>query len=136
MASGLYDKAREAFLSGTISWTTDNIKVVAVDAGTYSVSLSTNQYLSDIAVGARIATSGNLASKTVTNGVADAADITLTAVSGASVEALVIYKDTGSAATSPLIAYLDSAVSGLPFTPNGGDIVITFDNGSNKIFKL
>jgi hypothetical protein len=47
----------------------------------------------------------------------------------------VIYKDTGTAATSPLIAYIDTA-TGLPVTPNGGDITVTWDNGSNKIFKL
>ena len=134
MASAIYDKAKQAFLTGAISWTTDNIKAVLVDTGSYSPSFSSNQYLSDIAAGARIATSGNLASKTATNGVADAADVTFTAVTGASVEAIVVYKDTGSAATSPLICYIDSASIGLPITPNGGDIATTW-NGSG-IFRL
>jgi hypothetical protein len=57
------------------------------------------------------------------------------AVTGDQSEALVIYKDTGSAATSPLIAYIDTA-TGLPVTPNGADVTVTWDNGSNKIFKL
>lgn len=135
MANALYDKGREAFLNGGINWTSDSIKVVLVDAADYTVNLTTHQFLSDIAAGARVATSGNLASKTSTAGVADAADITFTAVSGDPSEALVIYKDTGSAATSPLIAYIDTA-TGLPVTPNGGDITVTWDNGSNKIFKL
>lgn len=135
MANALYDKAREAFLNGDIDWTNDNIKVVLVDTADYTVNLSTHQYLSDIASGGRVATSGNLSSKTTTAGVADAADITFTAVTGDQSEALVIYQDTGSAATSQLIAYIDSA-TGLPVTPNGGDISITFDSGSNKIFKL
>jgi type IV secretory pathway VirB2 component (pilin) len=82
-----------------------------------------------------VATSGNLASKTSTNGVADAADITFTAVTGDVSEALVIYKDTGVAATSPLLAFIDTA-TGLPVTPNGGNINVVFDNGTNKIFKL
>lgn len=135
MANALYDKAKEALLSGAISWTGDNIKVVAVDTGTYSVSLSSNQYLSDIPSGARIATSGNLTSKTATSGVADAADIVFSAVTGASIEALVIYKDTGTSSTSPLIAYIDTS-TGLAVTPNGGNINVAWDNGTNKIFKL
>ena len=52
-----------------------------------------------------------------------------------SVEALVIYKDTGNTATSNLIAYIDTG-TGLPFTTNGADVDIVFDSGSNKIFAL
>lgn len=135
MANALYDKGREAFLSGSISWSSDNIKVVLVDVGDYTADLATDQYLSSIAAVGRVATSGNLASKTVAAGVADAADVTFSAVSGDQCEALVIYKDTGDAATSPLIAYIDSATN-LPVTPNGGDITVAWDNGANKIFKL
>jgi hypothetical protein len=133
--SGLYDKGREGFLDGSINWASDNIKAVLVDAGAYTASLGSNQNLSDISSGARIATSGNLTSKTVTGGVADAADVTFSAVSGVTAEAVVLYKDTGSASTSRLIAYIDTA-SGLPVTPNGGDIVVTWSNAANKIFKL
>ncbi|WP_368206663.1 hypothetical protein [Aeromonas sp. s5] len=46
-----------------------------------------------------------------------------------------IYKDTGSVATSPLIALFETAAD-LPVSTNGGDIIIAWDNGSNKIFKL
>jgi len=135
MANALYDKGREGFLDGSINWSTDNIKAVLVDTGAYTVSLGSNQNLSDIAGGARIATSANLSSKTVTGGVADAADVTFTAVSGATVEAVVLYKDTGTASTSRLIAYIDTG-TGLPITPNGGDIATAWSNGANKIFKL
>ena len=62
-------------------------------------------------------------------------DVTFTSVTGASIEAIVLYKDTGTDATSPLIAFIDTA-TGLPITPNGGDIIVTWDNGANKIFKL
>ena len=57
-------------------------------------------------------------------GVFDAADVAFTTVTGDPSEVLVIYKDTGSAATSPLIAYIDTA-TGLPVTPNGGNINVT-----------
>src|SRR4051794_39104889 len=127
MATGLYDKGREGFLDGSIDWDTDNIKAVLVDAGAYTVNLATDQFLSDIAAGARISTSANLGTKTVTAGVADAADVAFTAVSGATVEAIVLYKDTGVAGTSRLIAYIDNA-TGLPVTPNGGDINVAWDN--------
>ena len=135
MSNALYDKAREGFLDGSIDWDSHTIKAVLVDTGTYTVNLGTHANLSDIPSGARIATSGALTGKTVTGGVADADDVTFTTVSGASVEAIVIYKDTGSAASSRLIAYIDTA-TGLPFTPNGGDVIIAWANTSNKIFKL
>ena len=135
MANALYDKGREAFLTGGINWSGDSIKAVLVDTGAYTVNLATHQFLSDIPAGARIATSANLSAKTVAAGVADAADSLFTAVSGASVEAVVLYKDTGTAGTSALIAYIDTA-SGLPVTPNGGDITVAWDNGANQIFKL
>src|ERR1700741_335877 len=106
MANALYDKGRSSFLDADIDWSNDNIKTVLVDAADYTVNLSTHQFLSDIASGGRVATSGNLASKTSTAGVADAADVTFTAVTGDPSEILVIYKDTGSAATSNLIAYI------------------------------
>lgn len=138
MASGLYDLGRQAFLDADIDWTADNIKAVLVKtSGGYTVNLATDQFLSAIASGDRVATSGNLSSKTSSNGIADAADITWPAVTGTQVGAIVLYKDTGNAATSPLIAYLDSAaITGLPLTPSGADITVIWDAGANKIFKL
>lgn len=135
MANALYDKGRQKFLEGGIAWLTDNIKAVLVDAADYTVNISAHEFLSDITAGGRVATSANMSSKTSTAGVADVADFTFTAVTGDPSEAIVFYKDTGTASTSPLIAYLDTA-TGLPVTPNGGDINIQVDNGSNKLFKL
>lgn len=163
--------------------------------------------LDDINAGA-VGTDQTLASKTVTAGVADAADATFTSVTGNSVEALILYKDTGTPSTSRLIAFLDgkhkvtcavtaaasataitvdpltagiasgqtlvfsngapavlsgaasagarslavsalaaeisagsfasanASGSGLPVTPNGGNISVAWDNGANRIFKL
>jgi len=150
----------------------------------------------------------NLTSPTVTSGVADAADTTFTSVSGASVEAVAIIRDTGTPSTSRMVALItgkhivtcavqasasatsivvdrltyaipngtvlafsngasatmtalanagDRSISvsalaaivtansralapatgsGLPVTPNGGNIVVTWDNGANRIFQL
>ena len=135
MANALFDKARQRFLEGQFNWNTDTIKAALVDTGTYTVNLSAHEFLSDIGTGARISTSGAFTGKATTGGAADANDITFTSVTGASIEAIVLYKDTGTDSTSPLIAFIDTA-TGLPITPNGGDIIVTWDNGANKIFKL
>jgi hypothetical protein len=135
MANALFDKGRQRFLEGQLNWTTDTIKCVMVDTAAYTPNLAVHEFISDVAGAARITTLTALTAKSSAGGSADAADVTFTAVSGASVEAIIIYKDTGSEATSPLIAYIDTA-TGLPITPNGGDIIISWDNGTNKIFRL
>lgn len=135
MANALYDKGRQRFLEGQLNWLTDTIKAILVDTGTYTPNLTSHEFLSDVAGVSRITTPVTLTSKTSTGGAADAADVTFSSVSGASIEAIIIYKDTGVEGTSPLLAYIDTA-TGLPITPNGGDIIVTWDNGPNKIFKL
>jgi len=135
MANTLYDKGRQRFLEANINWLTDTMKVVLVDTSAYTANFSTHEFYSDISGSAVIAGPVTLTSKTTTGGAADAADVTFTSVSGASIEAIIIFKDTGTAGTSPLIAYIDTA-TGLPITPNGGDIIVTWDNGPNRIFKL
>lgn len=134
MANALYDLGREAFLGGDLDWDANTIKLVLTDHAADTPNVATDDFLNDISAGT-IATSGAFATKTKTNGVADADDITLTAVSGASCESINIFKDTGVAGTSNLIAYIDTA-TGLPVTPNGGDIIVQWDSGANKIFKL
>ena len=134
MANELYDKGREGFLDGSIDWDTDDIRCILVDTADYTVDLAAHDNLDDIPAGARVATSGALTGKTVAAGVADADDVTFSAVTGDQSEALVIYKHTGTESTSRLIAYIDDA-TGLPVTPNGGDITVQWD-ATNKIFKL
>jgi hypothetical protein len=135
MATGLYDKGRQAFLEGGIAWLTDTIRVVFIDAADYTADLANDEFLSDVAAGARVGTPTALGTKTSTDGVADAADTVMSAVSGDQSEAILIYQDTGVEATSRLIAYIDSG-TGLPVTPNGGDITIAWSAGANRIFKL
>lgn len=134
MANALYDTGRNAFLTGDIAWGTDDIRAILVDTALYTVNLTTHDFLDDIPAGARIATVA-LTGESSSAGVADASDTTFPNVSGATVEAVVLYKHTGVESTSQLIAYIDTA-TGLPVTPGGGDIVILWDNGTNKIFKL
>lgn len=137
MANVLYPLWKQEILKGTANTAlTGTIKVVLVDTGVYTYS-GTHQFYSSITgVPTSIAAAPpTLNSKTFVNGVFDAADIVFSSVTlGTSCEALVIYCDTGTASTSPLIAYLDTGVSGLPVTPNGGDISVIW-NGAG-IFAL
>ena len=135
MANALYDKGREGFLDGSIDFDTNNIKIMLIDEADDTIDLALDEDLADRAGASRVATSGNLASKTVTAGVADAADVTFSAVTGDVSESIDMYQDTGTEATSRLILNIDTA-TGLPVTPNGGDITVTWDSGSNRIFKL
>lgn len=135
MANALYAKGRQAFLDGDIDWTNDTIKCVLVDSADYTADLAAHDFLNDVPSGARVGTAQTLASKTVTDGVADAADVTFTAVTGDPSEYILIYKDTGTESTSNLIALIDTG-TGLPVTPNGGNISIAWSNGADKIFRL
>lgn len=132
MANAIYPKAKQKFLDALIDMPTDTIKIALIDTGVYTYS-SSDEFWS-AASAAQVGTSATLASKTITDGVFDAADVSFTSVSGVSVEALIIYKDTGSAATSPLIMYIDVAASGLPVTPNGNNIDVQFN--ASGIFAL
>ena len=137
MSSALYPKFKEALLGGEIDLTTENVKAALVDVGgsdyTYSAA---HEFLSDVPSGARVATSGNLGTKTITNGTFDAADITFTAASGDPVEAIVLYVDSGTAGTSQLICYVDTVAgpAALSVTLNGGDVNVAWSAGG--IFSL
>lgn len=208
--SGIYDKAREGFGGGLVSWTGDTIKTVLVDlndyakpitaatnatpivvtaaahgfasgdyvtisgvlgnlaangyfrianvttntfeltnpltlanvagsgaytSGGFAVDLSKDQYLSDLPSVGRVGTPQTLGSKTNTLGVLDAADVTFPSVTGDQSEAVAVYKDTGTEATSLLLLLMDAG-TGLPVTPNGGNISIVFDNGPFKIARI
>lgn len=135
MANDIYAKGREGFLTAAVDWATHTIKLVLGDAADYTVNLATHDFLDDIPSAARVATSGAFTGKTSTDGIADADDVTLVAVSGDQSEFIVIYRDTGIESTSRLLIYIDTA-TGLPVTPNGGNITVSWDNGANRIFKL
>lgn len=134
MANALYDKAREEYLDGLLDWGADDVRACLVKSG-YTFSAA-HTSMSDVSTNDN-GRSAALGSKTVTNGVADAADTTLTATAATACNALIVFKHTGVDATARLIAYIDTPTSGLPFTPSAGQTVnITWDNGANKIFKL
>lgn len=130
MADAFYVEMRNAMLGApthsVVDLNTDNTRIGLRDEGTTAINLTTQVDLADI-VTAIVAESANLGTPTVgvvAAGVFDHDNVTFTAVSGASVESLDYWKETGTDSTSPLIMNIDSA-TGLPVTPNGGDITYT-----------
>lgn len=136
MANALADSYVDQLLQATVDLD-DSIKLVGVDEADDTPDPTSDDFLDDVAAGARVGASGAFASKTfgtVGAGVFDAADITVSAVSGDPFESFWIYNDTpGTEATKDLIANFDTA-TGLPLTPNGGDI--TYAWNASGIFKL
>jgi len=134
MANALYPLWKEQLLQFTANnnLSAGTVKVALIDTGVYTYSAA-HQFFSS-ASSASVGTPQTIGSKTFTNGVFDGADVTYTAVTGNSVEALIIYIDTGTAGTSPLVAYIDTGVTNLPVTPNGGNISIVWN--ASGIFAL
>lgn len=133
--SGLYSKGREKFLRGQIAWLTDDIKAVFVTA-VYTPNFTTDEFLSDINVSQRVATSDSLASKTTTGGWAGASSVVWQGFTGAVCAGLVFIKDTGDPATSPLLAYINSGMTNLPLDPTGTKVTLLPDSGSGGFFRL
>lgn len=127
MANFVYPKALEFYSFPAIL--TDNIKVLL--ARGYTPVSATDRYLSIIAGASQVASTGNLATKTFALGVFACAGATFGVVgAGAACQALVVYHDTGVAATSELLCYIDTGYTGLPVTPDGvNSITITWPAG-------
>jgi hypothetical protein len=134
MANALYVAFRNGVLGShatRVDLDADTIKAALIDHGTDTPAPTTDDFYNDISAGLVGALSSALANKTigtVAAGVFDADNVTFSAVTGNSVESVNLLKDTGNAATSDLIAYFDTA-TGLPVTPNGGDITVTWAAG-------
>lgn len=139
MANALYPKWKEALLQSTANSAltgsgTTGVYVALVDSGTYTYSAAHEFFSSLSGIGGTDQEIG--ATKTYVNGVFDGADVTFTAVAGVvSYEALVIYvRNAGANTTWRLVAYIDTGVTNLPVTSNGGNIAVTFN--ASGIFAL
>jgi hypothetical protein len=133
MANAVYPEYKEFLLSASanVSLNVDDATngpfVALIDTGTYTYSTA-HDFADDLS--GIVGTDQRITVPTVANGTFDGVDVTFTAVSGATVEALVIYRhNSGANTTWKLVLYEDTSVTGLPVTPNGGDISIAW-NGS------
>lgn len=135
MANAIFPKYKEALLDGSSNTDLNDgdVRVILVDSADYTYS-SAHDMLDDVAAGARVSVSTALQNTSVTNGLFDADDITLSSVTGDQAEALIIYIHTGTESTSRLVAFIDTGVTGLPVTPNGGDINLAWN--ASGIFQL
>lgn len=142
MANALFGPGREGFLLGEIDYDTAVIKVSLIRSYTFS---STHKFVSDVTgAGGVLVGAATLASKTGTNGTADAADVTFTGpTANANPHSILIYQASAvtggadvAASAQRVIAYLDTG-TGIPVPSlNGGDVTVVWDNGTNRIFTL
>jgi hypothetical protein len=140
MANQLFTKAKQALLGGELNLSSNVVTIALVDTDVYTFSAS-HEFRSNVPNTSVVATA-NLTSKTITDGIFDAADVEFPFVTGANCEALILYHNTGDAendgtrqADSRLVAYIDTA-TGLPVLPNGGNITVKFSDGASKIFAI
>ncbi len=133
MANAFYNVAKTAWMTGGLDLINDTIKVALIDTDHYTFN-TTHTTVADISPDARVAVA-TLTGKSVVDGVFDADETIVPTVPGGKIEAIVIYKDTGVAETSVLIAYSDQGF-GFPLALSGADVTITWDDGPKKIFKL
>lgn len=139
MANAVYPLFKQELMKGNANNVLNSAEGVTgvycalVDTGVYTYN-ATHQFYSALS-GSVIGTDQEILGKTQVNGIFDGSDITFPSVTGPTVEALVLYRKNGGANTTwPLIAYLDTEITGLPVSPNGGDITITW--ATQGIFGL
>lgn len=124
--------AASASVSLNVNDATDGPFCALVDLGTYTYSAA-HDFFNDLS--GIVGTDQRIVTPTVVTGLFDGDNLTYTAVAGATVEALIIYrKNAGANTTWKLVCFLDTSVTGLPVTPNGGDITVTWN--ASGIFQL
>lgn len=133
MPNAIYPLYKQSLLDGdaNIDLNDLTVRVALVDTGVYTYNAA-HQFLTSLT--GVVGTAQEITATTVANGVFDGGDVTFSAVTGNTAEALVIYIDTGTAGTSRLVAFIDTGVTGLPVTPNGGNITVTWN--ASGIFAL
>ena len=137
MANAVYPLTLQALLDGDVDIDDGDLRAILVDLADYTYSTA-HDFLDDVAAAGRVAVSATIANTTVTNGVLDGDDTSFSGTGGDPAEAIILYLHTGTESTSRLICFLDTGVSGLPYTPPGGawSVNLVWDNGANKIIKF
>lgn len=126
MANFKTDAFRNLIFGAGMAFASASIGYALIDTGTDTCTAA-DDFMNDITAGAIIARTANLASKTVGTvavGTIDAADPVASAVTGATIEQLLLCENTGTAANDDIYCAWDTGVTGLPATPNGGDITV------------
>lgn len=123
-----------ATTTSVVDLNTDNIDASLLDQ-TDSGTITATTAVYDTVDAATVVATGDVPALTITNGVVTVASaMTFTSVTGDAADYLTMFKNSGTPSTSPLIITWDSATTGLPVTPNGGNIVVTW--GSSTVVTL
>jgi hypothetical protein len=131
MSNAVYPKFKAASINGgsNTNLSGGNVKALLINGASYSYSAA-HEFLSDIPSGARVANSPNLTGKTIsTSADFDSDDVIFSTVTGDTVEAVILVVDTGTEATSRLVAFFDSGITGAPLSPDGTNVRITVPTG-------
>jgi hypothetical protein len=117
-----------------IDFNTDNIDASLLDE-TDSGTITAASVDYDEVDTADVVATADVSVASISGGVVTlTAAVTFSAVTGDAADYLTVFKNSGTPATSPLAITWDSASTGLPVTPNGGDITATW--GSNILVTL
>jgi len=136
MATIVHDNFRNAQMGNpggtttTVDFNGDDVRASLLDqtdSGTITVTSQNYGQVNTTPVAEMAAALQNPTVGSVAVGVFDADSVTYTSVTGDTADYLVLYKHNATAANATLIATWDSATTGLPVTPNGGDITVTWN---------
>lgn len=134
--NALYAHGADRFATGDIDWINDDIRVAGVDLSKYTPNMEDDLYLSDIPALAQVCAVALIGKVTDGKGTMDADDVDLPATAaGSQITGLVLYKWTGNAMTSPLIALYDDC-TGIPVLTAGAPIPIQWPESAEKILSL
>jgi len=126
MANALYPDFKRSLLNKECDLDTDTIKATLIDSADYTYSATDTTYVAGangVADASKVAVSSALGSPTIAAGVFDTADFSWTTVTGDVSEAIILWDDTH--ASDRLVAFYDTGMTGMPVTPNGGNINVT-----------
>lgn len=138
MSNAIYELWKQELLKGNANSVLNStegatgVYAALVDTSVYTFNQA-HQFYSQLT--GIVGTDQEITAKTQALGVFDGNDVTFPTVTGASAEAIVLYrKNAGANSTWQLVAYIDTGVTNLPVTPNGGNIGLAFNAAG--IFKI
>lgn len=134
MANKVYPKWKQAILQAQATAAlngsgTTGVYAAMIDLADYTYS-DAHEFFSDIPAAAVVGNPVEINNKTFVNGLFDGDDVAFTAVTGDSIEAIVLYVRNGGANTTwRLFTFLDTGFTGLPVQPNGGALGCAWNAG-------
>jgi len=136
MQSQLFPSARNLFLTGQLDWTSGTWKAVLLPHS-YTPTFA-EEFLEDIPVAQRVAISEEIDGKTAVGGAAGCSAIELGLLLSPTIcSKLVVYKDTGDEATSPVVLFVgDEGLTNEPFALLGFEYFVYPNATIGGLFRL